>query len=123
MLTITVAIAWQNNQLIVRHICGAHRGAMHIGQNVCSTLSHRITPSVQDGRAAGQLRAAIFGTTAGAVGTLAPLWEHMPADMLLLVQKELTLAVPHTAGLNPASFRSALLLLQACIHERPLSGL
>ena len=73
-----------------------------MGQNICSIFSHRIMPTSAP---AVQLRAAVFGTAAGSIASLAPTWDGLPVEELLTLQREMVLAVPHVAGLNPASFR------------------
>ncbi|CAL8463354.1 g2888 [Coccomyxa elongata] len=87
---------WQGKKLM-------SMGAIHVGQNICSILSHRISPS--SAPEGVQLRAAVFGTSAGSVATLAPTWDGLPLQELLTLQKEMILAVQQVAGLNPASFR------------------
>lgn len=47
----------------------------------------------------------MLGTTAGSLASLAPLWDALPAEALLALQKEMVLAAPQPAGLNPSSFR------------------
>ena len=79
------------------------RGAIHTGHLACSALRHRILPDGVPGDA--RLQAAVLGTTAGSLGSLAPLWDALPGAALVALQKEMAVAAPHPAGLNPASFR------------------
>ena len=90
--------AWLNGEVI-------GRGAIHTGQLACSALRHRIQPDGVPGDA--RLQAAVLGTTAGSLGSLAPLWDALPGEALLALQKAMVLAAPHPAGLNPTSFRWA----------------
>lgn len=107
------AIIWKSK--VGRKLRGwcisACRGAIHTGHNASCMLAHKIIPASSRGAAnaakaaALRLTAAVFGTTGGALGTFAPMWEDLPAQQLLVLQEELALAMQHTAGLNPSTFR------------------
>ena len=87
-------------------VASAHalcRGAIHIGQLACSCLRHRIIPPGVPGDL--RLQAAVLGTAAGALVSVAPLWDALPGPALLALQKQMVLVLPQPAGLNPASFR------------------
>lgn len=102
----TFHLSWQHDQHLMLWSSLVtlvhHRGAIHVGQNISSILSHRIMPASAP---AVQLRAAVFGTAAGSIASLAPTWDGLPVEELLTLQKEMIMAVPQIAGLNPASFR------------------
>lgn len=74
-----------------------------MGQLACSCLRHRIVPP----NATGDLRlqAAVLGTAAGSLVSVAPLWDALPGSALLALQRAMVLALPQPAGLNPAAFR------------------
>lgn len=90
------------------------RGAIHIGQLACSCLRHRIVPSGAPESA--RLQAAVLGTALGALGSLAPVWDALPGQALLALQKAMSLALPQPAGLNPASFRCGYDIWQSCLQ-------
>ena len=80
---------------------------MHIGQTLCSRLPHRVTPA---NRQAPPLLGALLGTFSGAICCVSPVWDGLPATALLALQQELGFSTAQHAGLNPISFRLAVLL-------------
>lgn len=90
-------------------------GALHTGHFVNSmTAGLRVISSATPPAAAAAivrkpsvLQAAVMGTSAGGLLSLAPVNEDCPVDMLLALQPSLARGQEHAAGLNPRAFRYA----------------
>ena len=80
---------------------------MHIGQTVCSRLPLRVTPTDKQ---APPLLGALLGTFSGSICCVSPVWDGLPATALLALQQELGFSTAQHAGLNPISFRLAMLI-------------
>ena len=80
---------------------------MHIGQTVCSRLPLRVTPADKQ---APPLLGALLGTFSGSICCVSPVWDGLPATALLALQQELGFSTAQHAGLNPISFRLAMLI-------------
>ena len=80
---------------------------MHIGQTVCSRLPLRVTPADKQ---APPLLGALLGTFSGSICCVSPVWDGLPATALLALQQELGFSTVQHAGLNPISFRLAMLI-------------
>lgn len=76
------------------------RGCLHTGQRVTSFLRQSVNS--KDGTAR---HAAVYATQAGSLGYVAPLLDQSAEPLLQKLQRQMVLAQPQPAGLNPAAFR------------------
>ena len=65
--------------------------------------------------------AAVFATQAGSLGYITPLLNESMEPLLQKLQRQMVLAQPQPAGLNPAAFRCTWLELcdhvGSCLHS------
>ncbi|KAL6760115.1 CPSF A subunit region-domain-containing protein [Haematococcus lacustris] len=80
-------------------------GSLHCGHLVTRLLSLRL--AVQDG---SNRQGLLLGSLDGSLHTWLPVWDMAAAGRLAALQALLPCALPHTAGLNPRSFRRRHLL-------------
>ena len=76
------------------------RGCLHTGQRVTRFLPQRIHTKDATAR-----HAAVYGSQAGSLGYIAPLLDQAAEPLLQKLQRQMVLAQPQAAGLNPAAFR------------------
>lgn len=76
------------------------RGCLHTGQRVTRFLPQRIHSKDATAR-----HAAVYATQAGSLGYVAPLLDPTAEPLLQKLQRQMVLAQPQAAGLNPAAFR------------------
>ena len=77
-----------------------YRGCLHTGQRVTRFLPQRV-----NSRDATARHAAVYATQAGSLGYVAPLLDPSAEPLLQKLQRQMVLAQPQAAGLNPAAFR------------------
>ncbi|KAL3135403.1 hypothetical protein ABBQ32_007586 [Trebouxia sp. C0010 RCD-2024] len=75
-------------------------GCLHTGQRVTRFLPQRIHSKDATAR-----HAAVYATQAGSLGYVAPLLDPTAEPLLQKLQRQMVLAQPQAAGLNPAAFR------------------
>ena len=78
------------------------RGCLHTGQRVTCFLPQRIHSKDATAR-----HAAVYASQAGSLGYVPPLLDQTAEPLLQKLQRQMVLAQPQAAGLNPAAFRCA----------------
>lgn len=85
---------------LVKNVSTWYRGCLHTGHRVTRFLRQSI-----ESRDATARHAAVFATQAGSLGYVAPLLDQSAEPLLQKLQRQMVLAQPQPAGLNPAAFR------------------
>ena len=90
---------WNSLQKVIC-VSAWYRGCLHSGQRVTRFLRQSV-----DSKDATARHAAVYATQAGSLGYVAPLLDPSAEPLLQKLQRQMVLAQPQPAGLNPAAFR------------------
>ncbi|KAL0047613.1 hypothetical protein WJX82_007762 [Trebouxia sp. C0006] len=87
------ALSWKGQKLLPL-------GCLHTGHRVTRFLQQRVNSTDAINR-----HAAVFATQAGSLGYITPLLNESMEPLLQKLQRQMVVAQPQPAGLNPAAFR------------------
>ena len=97
---LTKATEFSSRQVLMSNASAWYRGCLHTGQRVTRFLRQSVNSKDATAR-----HAAVYATQAGSLGYVAPLLDQSAEPLLQKLQRQLVLAQPQAAGLNPAAFR------------------